>query len=160
MAHPYGSQSQLETLLGRELVNKLLQLEGSNATTVYSRAREDADAWLDAKLAQAYVVPFAAYNDVTPTPPIVNTLSNYRAAVNILATRFPLSAKLKHYQAELKEMLKDLLSGDAEIPSATKVAANAGRTGIKYEARDTEFGMERDTDTADEGLSDRTGGVF
>lgn len=160
MAHPYGTEEQLRTEIGRDLAVRLSQLEGSNAASVYAQVRENADNWIDSKLAQKFSVPFAAITDTPATPGIVNTLSNYRAAQILMVKRFADSKRAKFYADEIKDMLADLLNGDADIPGAAKVSAAAGRTGIAYQARTPAFGMVQDTDTDDETLSDSVEGVF
>lgn len=125
MAHPYGTDANMETLLGEARFDALCLMTGSQTPeAVYAQSREDADGEIDAALAQAYSVPFST------VPGLITTISNNLTAAYLYRKRHPQGEDYKTYRDEAEQLLERILAGTYELPGATKVPANEGAMGV------------------------------
>jgi phage gp36-like protein len=137
MAHPYGTQAELENRLGPDLRRRLSEREGGNVANVLAAAREDADRLIDAALGQRYSVPFESAPD---TPDVINTLSNMLAAANLLLWKFPQSELRTELEKKAAEILEALRTGDSEVGgSAVPVPSTSGASGLAYSGAEPVF---------------------
>ena len=143
--------------MGVDATRALSAVAGSQQDAVFAQHLDDAANDLDSRLAQVYVVPFNAITAATPTPGIVSTMTYRLTAASLLirAGQVELAAV---YLELVEKQLNLLVSGDAEIPGATKVDAGDSKHGISYSSGSPAFSGREDVDndnTTDTGRMDK-----
>lgn len=145
MAHPYSTDDDITHFMGSDLRLALQQFDSTvTVATVLSNAREDAENYIDSKLAKMYEVPFAAVTDTPSTPGIIRTLSKNLTAYELLKKRHPKVAK--PYLDEALGLLEELKDGEADIPGAALVDADEAAVGLDFEDVDPDFSARDDDD--------------
>lgn len=128
MAHPYSTEARLELLIGADRVGQLLDRNRDDVDDVglYDAAVERACNSIDARLAQRWVVPFAAITDIPASPGLISDIADHLTAAHLYARENPEAQDVEYHQGEAGKLLDGLLEGDYDI-DATRVGSSTGR---------------------------------
>src|SRR5688500_3948391 len=138
MATAYTEEADVELLIAGD-GNRLTKLldrdrDGDADAGVLDMAIAEAGTLIDARLAQLYVVPFAAIGDTPATPDLVQMIARHLTAWSLYRHVQP-DGKDATTHFELADgLLTQILAGDFEIPGAEQVPADEGRRPMKYDA--------------------------
>lgn len=148
----YGNSTTLGNTMGATWVSNLTSLPGSTAGDVQAQARADADNEIDAALADRYSVPFAAIGDATPTPQVIQTVSNILTVYYLVIRRQAQGVSAEEYRDLADRWLSRLRSGEYSVPGATELTGDQAAVTVSYkrDSQSAEFaGYDTSNDDAD-----------
>lgn len=136
MAHPYDTRAGLDAVAGGGQSTAIvfdLNGDGVEDAGTYEAFREQADAEIDARLAQKFSTPFGTLS--TTDASLIATISNNLTIGHAYGEQLhPGDPKSRYHIARAESLLERLLDGTFDLPSAAKVAAGTGRRALSYDA--------------------------
>lgn len=140
----YTTQAGVSVSLGSRRLAGLLDrdhlADASEQAAIMAQAIEEASVYLDSRLGQRWVVPFAAY---PATPDIVQIIARDLTKWILYRWVHPDGQDAADHFAKADATLGDLLAGKLEIPGAARVGASAGYVMMKHSGSEPVFSGRR-----------------
>lgn len=134
---PYTTRARLERFFRTQRLAEFLDRDGdgiddaAGGVSVFDDVIERAANELNARLAKAYRVPFAAQ---PATPPLVADLTDKLAGAMLVEVEYPDSAHARRWRDQIDERIDALVDGDEDIPGGDRIDAGEGRVFFAYYA--------------------------
>lgn len=130
----YTTKASVALVIGLTRLEELLDRDGDSIedTGVMDLAIAEAGSIIDARLTQRLATPFAAITDTPATPSLVQAIARHLVIHWLYDREDPESAEaIKHWD-RADGLLTGILSGDLDIPEASRQTAAKSRTTVAY----------------------------
>ena len=132
----YTDTTQVQNLIGTDLYNAIVT--SSEGSISFAQLIADADAEIDARLRQRYLVPFAQLADTPTTPQLIQTISRYMVSAALYARHRPEQPHAMYFGSKAEQLLEGLLDGRFEI-DAPQQPSSAQARGFRVKRSDPVF---------------------
>lgn len=142
MATAYTTEALVTKKIGAARLLALLDRDkdGDADDDVLDDAIDEAGAIIDSRLCQRLATPFAAIDDATPTPDVIQVIARHLVLAYLYEYVDAESADATTHFGKADTLLNEILAGNLDVPGASRQTAAKSRVVVSYTSSTPMFG--------------------